>query len=505
MPGLRLPATLGDVAVAHGERGEETVVLERLDAPAEGTSRSPVRLVSPVETTREAPRGHPVLAECGRIGFALGAVVPFAFILTSWGFHDAVAFVVVATTIWVASVHVGLMSSSTTLSSLGPRVAAARATLVFALALSAVSAWWPVLRLSPGRFFGLALVMFVLVSTWEGIVRVHLRAPERVLLVGAPDRWENVLRELGGDSSIRFGVVGIVADDPGFPGVLGATGDLKRIIRRERPTLVALVPGADRQQVFQQLPEVADCGFRVLELAQFCEYAFGRVPVRDLSPAWFMSVLHIYQRPYSRMVKRTVDLLGASFLLVFCAPLFPLLALMVKATPGPMLLRQVRVGEHGRLFTMYKFRSMRADAERPGEAIWASVADPRVTLVGKAMRRTRLDELPQIWNVLKGEMSFVGPRPERPEFVEQLLETVPYWTRRHLVKPGITGWAQVRHGYTDDADGSFEKLSYDLWYIRHRSLTVDLAICAETLAAIARGERRPTGDVQDLEPAFEPL
>ena len=156
-----------------------------------------------------------------------------------------------------------------------------------------------------------------------------------------------------------------------------------------------------------------------------------------------------------------------------------------------MLLRQTRVGEHGELFLMYKFRTMRVDAEAPGVAVWATRDDPRVTSVGRIMRRFRLDELPQIWNVLIGDMSIVGPRPERPEFIDQLLESVPFWARRHLVKPGITGWAQVKRGYTADTKGSLEKLSYDLWYIRHRSLTTDAVICARTLAAILRGEPYP--------------
>jgi lipopolysaccharide/colanic/teichoic acid biosynthesis glycosyltransferase len=166
-----------------------------------------------------------------------------------------------------------------------------------------------------------------------------------------------------------------------------------------------------------------------------------------------------------------------------------------------VLLRQTRVGEHGELFMMYKFRTMHVDAEAPGEAIWATKDDPRVTSVGRFMRRFRLDELPQIWNVLAGDMSIVGPRPERPEFIDQLLESVPFWARRHLVKPGITGWAQVKRGYTSDTKGTLDKLSYDLWYIRHRSLTTDTVICARTLHAIIRGEwNQADVPLPDLDP-----
>jgi lipopolysaccharide/colanic/teichoic acid biosynthesis glycosyltransferase len=212
------------------------------------------------------------------------------------------------------------------------------------------------------------------------------------------------------------------------------------------------------------------------------------VPVEDLTRAWFMSVLHLYQRPYSQLTKRTVDLIGACVLLVLTLPLFPLLALFVRQSKGPIVLRQLRLGEHGTLFTIYKFRTMRADAEPAGTAVWADAEDPRVTGAGGVMRRLRLDELPQLWNVVRGDMSLVGPRPERPEFLAELNARVPYWTRRHLVKPGLTGWAQVRQGYAASAEATSEKLSYDLWYIRHRSLTVDIAILLRTLAVVLRGD-----------------
>jgi lipopolysaccharide/colanic/teichoic acid biosynthesis glycosyltransferase len=168
--------------------------------------------------------------------------------------------------------------------------------------------------------------------------------------------------------------------------------------------------------------------------------------------------------------------------------LLPLLWLAVRRTggPGPVIFTQTRLGEGGRPFTIYKFRTMRLDAEADG-AVWASQDDPRITKFGKIMRKTRLDELPQLVNVLKGDMSIVGPRPERPEFLDQLKDAVPFWTRRHLVKPGITGWAQVRRGYTADAEGTADKLSYDLWYLRHRSLVIDFAVCIKTFTIVFTG------------------
>src|SRR5581483_554057 len=239
---------------------------------------------------------------------------------------------------------------------------------------------------------------------------------------------------------------------------------------------------------YEQLLDAASCGFKLVGLSEFYEHAFGRVPVDTLRPTWFVNVLHLYTRPYTRLAKRAFDVVVALFGVMAVSWLLPILWLVVKKTggPGPVIFTQTRLGEGGRHFRIYKFRTMRADAEATG-AVWAMKDDPRVTKVGKIMRKTRLDELPQLWNVLKGDMSIVGPRPERPEFLEQLQDVVPFWTRRHLVKPGITGWAQVRRGYTADADGTADKLSYDLWYLRHRSLVIDLAVCVKTFTTILTG------------------
>jgi lipopolysaccharide/colanic/teichoic acid biosynthesis glycosyltransferase len=261
------------------------------------------------------------------------------------------------------------------------------------------------------------------------------------------------------------------------------------VINDHRPDLVVLTDGSKPPQTLSRLLDAAQAGFRVVHLAEFYEYAFGRVPIEDLPYDWFLSVLHLYQRRYSRGIKRALDLVGASVLLLLTLPLFPLLALFVHQTDGPLILRQTRLGEHGKLFTIFKFRTMYVDAEIAGHAVWAAAQDPRVTWAGGIMRRLRLDELPQLWNVLRGDMSLVGPRPERPEFLIELSQRIPYWTRRHLIKPGVTGWAQVRQGYAASAEETSVKLSYDLWYLRHRSLTVDLAILLRTLFVVLHGDR----------------
>jgi lipopolysaccharide/colanic/teichoic acid biosynthesis glycosyltransferase len=208
------------------------------------------------------------------------------------------------------------------------------------------------------------------------------------------------------------------------------------------------------------------------------------VPVDELTPSWFMSILHVWQRTYGRVAKRTFDVVCATIGLVLAAPLMVLVAALVRSTPGPIIYRQTRVGEGGRPFQIYKFRTMRHDSEDPARPSFTQVNDPRVTPVGRLLRKTHLDELPQLWVVLKGDMSVVGPRPERPEFIPMLEEAVPFFTRRQLVKPGITGWAQLRRDYASDAEGAKDKLSYDLWYIRHRNVIVDLAICARTFSSL---------------------
>jgi exopolysaccharide biosynthesis polyprenyl glycosylphosphotransferase len=301
-----------------------------------------------------------------------------------------------------------------------------------------------------------------------------------------------LLGELARHPKLPFDLLGVVDDQPGesVAGArrLGATRELGAILRDERPDLVVLGREAYRADALSHVLDLASLDVRVVDVHHFNEHAFGKVPVHHLSPVWFMGVLHLYQRPYSRIVKRTFDVLAAGIALLLAAPLLLVVALIVRATSsGPVFFRQLRLGEAGRVFEICKFRTMVEHAEKDGVAVWATEDDARVTPIGRVLRRTRLDELPQLWNVLRGDMSVVGPRPERPEFLELLRETVPFWTRRHLVKPGITGWAQVRRGYTADVMGTAEKLSYDLYYLKYRSFLFDLAIATRTFRIVLSG------------------
>jgi exopolysaccharide biosynthesis polyprenyl glycosylphosphotransferase len=448
-----------------------------------------------VPPRRLAPHRAAAIRETGRIGVAVGLVAAIVLSSSSGSWPDRlIAFAVVAT-IWAVSIASGHSLGGPALTALGPRVAVGRGILIAVLASAAASAWLPDARLSPTAICLLALTVFAAGAAWETFALRKVAPAVRLLLVGNLAAATTLLQDLRRGRGGGYEVIGVVAEsdppggnDPQAPW-LGYPSELDSVITQYRPDLVVLTGRNEPAGTFARLLDAAQAGFRVVQLPEFYEYAFGRVPIEDLPHDWFMSVLHLYQRRYSRWIKRALDLVGASVLLLLTLPLYPLLALFVMQTRGPVILRQARLGEHGKLFTIYKFRTMRADAERAGQAIWAVGHDPRLTRTGGVMRRLRLDELPQLWNVFRGDMSLVGPRPERPEFLAELSQHLPFWTRRHLIKPGLTGWAQVRQGYAASADETATKLAYDFWYLRHRSLTVDLAILLRTVLVVLQGDR----------------
>ncbi|HKO87471.1 MAG TPA: TIGR03013 family XrtA/PEP-CTERM system glycosyltransferase [Burkholderiales bacterium] len=230
-------------------------------------------------------------------------------------------------------------------------------------------------------------------------------------------------------------------------------------------------------------------GVRVTDLPGFYERVRGEVPIESLKASWLIYGEGFRQGRMRNIVKRAFDVATAGTLLVLTFPLMVLVALTILFEGGgAVIYRQERVGRGGRPFTVYKFRSMVADAEGDGQARWAQTNDPRVTAFGKFIRRTRMDELPQLWNVLKGEMSFVGPRPERPQFVGELEQSIPYYGARHSVKPGLTGWAQVRYSYGASVEDATRKLQFDLYYVKNHSLFLDLLVLVETVRVVLWGE-----------------
>ena len=308
----------------------------------------------------------------------------------------------------------------------------------------------------------------------------------RTAIIGSASSATTLDRELRLARVADHVVVGRIApdaqkdlDDGDAVPVLGALGQLSEVVHRHRLDLLVVTGDVSRVAVFEELAHSwVGHRARVWELAGLCETLFGHVPTAEIDATWFGYVLHPKYRESSETVKRAVDVAGALVAAVALLPVLLVAAWLVRRDGGPALFRQVRVGREGRPFTLLKLRTMSTSST--GEARWSGPSDPRVTRIGALLRRTHLDELPQLLNVLRGEMSLVGPRPEVPEFVERLEQTLPFYGRRHLVKPGLTGWAQVRVGYAGSDLGSAWKLCHDLYYVKHRSLALDLMILGET-------------------------
>jgi sugar transferase (PEP-CTERM system associated) len=240
------------------------------------------------------------------------------------------------------------------------------------------------------------------------------------------------------------------------------------------------------------ISELLDCklrGVRITELSTFFERENGHLQLDSMNASWMILGEGFHQGLLRDTVKRVFDLLVSLTLLTVTSPIMLITAILIKLeSHGPVFYRQERIGQHGRPFSIFKFRSMRADAEKDGRPQWARKNDDRITLIGRFIRRTRIDELPQVFNVFMGEMSFVGPRPERPYFVADLNRKIPYYGVRHIVKPGITGWAQVRYPYGASVEDSLEKLQYDLYYVKNHSLFLDLMILTQTVQVVLWGQ-----------------
>lgn len=385
-----------------------------------------------------------------------------------------------------------LMGRSTWLSplALGVPVTAALGVMLALPVVSLLDFWIPGFDVSGIELGFVTLAAWAVWSLYWMSPSTRMRQPrQRVLVVGRAGGGLGLVEELAARHDLPFECAGIVDDNPsGTEPWLGKLEHLKGIVMRERIDIVIFADSSLRDTAMPALLDVGRMDLRVVGLVDFYEHAFGRVPVDHLSQTWFMSLMYLYRGGYPVFFKRMLDVVFASLALLVTAALFPLLAfLIVVETRGPVFFRQVRVGEGGELFEILKFRTMVDGAEDLGRAMWAQENDSRVTRVGRLMRKARLDELPQLWNVLRGEMSLVGPRPERPEFLQLLEEMVPHWSRRHLVKPGITGWAQVCCGYTSDPVSALDKLSYDLYYIKHRSAILDFAVAAKTVTVIFSG------------------
>lgn len=373
-----------------------------------------------------------------------------------------------------------------------------RALGAASLVLAFVYYWLPQLIIGRGVVVIASLLIVMLVAGWRIAfewLSLRVSPAERLLIVGTSAAAVSLARELF-DRRGELGVelVGFVDPDPARvgtqlinPGITGTIADIPRIVydRKVDRVVVSLADARGKLPMERLLHMKLNDGVRFDHLASVYEQYTGKIAVENLRPSWLIFSEGFRKSRWLAAAKRGVDLCLAAGGLLLAAPLLVITAAAIRlSSPGPVFYHQQRVGREGRVFTIHKFRSMRPDAEALTGAVWSKAGDPRVTPIGRLLRRSRLDELPQLWNVLKGDMSFVGPRPERPEFVRDLTAQIPFYGQRHVLRPGLTGWAQIRHNYGSDVEGALQKLQYDLFYIKHLSLAFDLFIVLETVKTV---------------------
>ncbi len=373
------------------------------------------------------------------------------------------------------------------------------ATVVWGILVAALAFSLPSLSLGRLSLFSGILIgtLGVIGLRWITSLRPALAGfRERMLFLGATPVADRLISELEA-SNPGYEILGYVDDHPAYDvalnngfRVLGKSQELMNIVVANQASTI-VVALTERRGTFP-MQAILDCklqGIRIEDWPTFYEKLTGKIVVQNLRPSWLVFSDGFNRNRVTRFVKRLLDLTLSVLFLALGWPLFLIVALAIKLdSRGPVFFGQERVGEQGRLFTLLKFRTMIDDAEAHTGPKWAMDEDPRITRVGRWLRMTRLDEFPQILNVLKGEMSFIGPRPERPHFVAQLQEKIPFYAQRHVIKPGITGWAQVRYRYGATIEDAEEKLQYDLYYVKNMSLFLDILILLSSIQVVLFGK-----------------
>jgi sugar transferase (PEP-CTERM system associated) len=357
--------------------------------------------------------------------------------------------------------------------------------------------WFPSLVIGRGVFVLSAFFVIAAVGSWRVVyewVTGRIRSRERLLLVGTSAAAVALAKELFERKDLGVHIVGFIDPDRSRvgqpllnPGIVGTLEDIPEIIRSHNvDRVVVSLADARGRLPMDKLLEMKLDGVVFDHLASVYEEYTGKIAIENLRPSWLIFSEGFRKSRALQSVKRAVDVVAAGLGLLCALPVMAAVALAIKATsPGEVLFRQQRVGRNGKVFVLYKFRSMRRDAEARTGAVWARPDDDRVTAVGRYLRRARIDELPQFWNVLRGDMSLVGPRPERPEFVQELSRSIAFYGQRHVVKPGLTGWAQVRYSYGASVEDALQKLQYDLFYVKNMSIGLDMFIIFKTIQTVA--------------------
>ena len=368
---------------------------------------------------------------------------------------------------------------------------------------------WIALALSfylyPGLMLGRSVSLIALplalglMVAWRVSIHWFLGHPdfgERILIVGSGDSAVEIAREVLSRPDAGYRVAGFVGTDEELlgkslinPRVIGLTEELGDIVKRENIDRIVVAMGERRGQFpTDKLLQLSLAGHvSIEEGAAFYERITGRVSLAMVRPSWLIFTGPGRKAKYASLSRTIVHRLAALVGALLSLPIGIVTAILIKLdSRGPVFYKQERVGKNGRIFTLIKFRSMGVDAEADGP-VWASKGDDRTTRIGRIMRKIRVDEIPQFWNILRGEMSFVGPRPERPHFVAQLAQEIPYYEQRHLIAPGLTGWAQIKYPYGASIEDARQKLQYDLFYIKNYSLVFDAIILFETIKIILFG------------------
>ncbi len=345
-------------------------------------------------------------------------------------------------------------------------------------------------------YHGIAAV--ILIAAWRGIyVRLAPFAPfrRRALIVGAGRSGQTIAATIQAQFQPHYDLIGFIDDDPAKRAqvlsglvVLGGEPELLPIVRQHRveEIILAITHGLS-DKLFRAILDAKEIGVKITPMPILFEQITGRVPVEYVGDSWYVALPldNASTSGIALVSKRAFDIVAASIGLIAFGVLLPFIALAIRLdSRGPIFYLQARVGQGGRVFTVRKLRTMVTDAEQAGRAVWASKNDPRITRVGKFLRKTHLDELPQLWNILRGEMSVVGPRPERPEFVAQLEKQIPFYRLRHSVKPGMAGWALIKAGYVDNLESARLRVEYDLYYIKHQSIWLDFWILFQTVGQV---------------------
>lgn len=379
-----------------------------------------------------------------------------------------------------------------------------QATGVTSISLAFIYFLWPGMIIGRWIFFASLIFLLLFLASWRFLYSMVVRKKfftEKAIILASGDLAKNLMKEIHDRRDISYRISSVFMREklPGaenLPGHISVNFGFDNICDlAEAENVGNVIVALDEKRGVFPHKELLSCkmrGINIIDGQSFYERITGKLLIEKINPSWLIFSDGFVKSEITRCTKRLVGLFISGLMLILCSPILLLISVAIKLdSPGPTLFSQERVGEFGKIFTLYKFRSMKTDAEEGSGPVWASEDDPRITRVGKIIRKLRIDELPQLWNIFKGDMSFVGPRPERPFFVEKLKEKIPYYSERASVKPGVTGWAQIKYQYGASEKDALEKLKYDLYYIKNMSIVMDLVIIFHTakIVLLGRGSR----------------